>query len=139
MAFTDGQCIIGAFSARYLLERGDIDFGAWPCLDGDLNVLGLDYYGPMEVIWSPIDDSRFILRRESKFQMIDIEQYALTTIASDLGALRGSSSWSHDGERLAYTVDNGSSAEIYTLNLEGNELTRLTSNETDDFMPTWKP
>lgn len=139
VAFADGQCIMGAFSARYLLERGAIDFGAWPCLDGTLDALGLDFYGPMEVIWSPIDDSRFIVQMENKIQIVDIPQYVLVALESGSRRLQGSSSWSLDGERIAYAIDDGSGAEIYTLKLDENEITRLTYNQADDFMPAWQP
>jgi Tol biopolymer transport system component len=139
MAFTNGQCLIGVFNAQYLLERGAVDFGPWPCLDIDLDALGLDAHGPLEVVWSPVADARFVVQLENRLQLVDMADYALNTIETQSGRLLGPASWSSDGQRLVYALDNGSGAEIYALTLEGNEISQLTQNTADDSMPAWQP
>jgi Tol biopolymer transport system component len=48
--------------------------------------------------------------------------------------------WSPDGSKLAFTSNrDGDSFEIYTMNADGSNVQRLTTNMTDDFQPAWSP
>ena len=48
--------------------------------------------------------------------------------------------WSPDGRRLAFSSYEGDSdAELYTLDLSTNVVTRLTYNEAHDDAPAWSP
>jgi Tol biopolymer transport system component len=38
---------------------------------------------------------------------------------------------------IAFTINSGNEREIYTINPDGSEMTRLTFNEAVDNMPTW--
>jgi TolB protein len=45
-------------------------------------------------------------------------------------------SWSPDGRRIAFAKGG---SEIYTMNVDGTGLTRLTDNPGHDNRPTWSP
>jgi Tol biopolymer transport system component len=59
--------------------------------------------------------------------------------------------WSHDGTRVAFSSDRGESISagqvqsgsgnynIWILDLRTNQLTQVTRERADDFMPTWSP
>lgn len=46
-------------------------------------------------------------------------------------------SWSADGRRLAFVVDDDLQSEIYTVLVDGSELEQLTYNTVDDLEPKW--
>ena len=54
--------------------------------------------------------------------------------------------WSNDGQKIVFTsINEGdhpqtpTSAEIWTINPDGNGLTRLTFNEVEERAPAWSP
>jgi Tol biopolymer transport system component len=47
--------------------------------------------------------------------------------------------WSPDGRRIAFTAGEGNDSEIYTINSDGSDLTRLTENLIRDLDPIWSP
>jgi Tol biopolymer transport system component len=70
--------------------------------------------------------------------------YALFTIGVDGKGLRGvvetatdnfEPSWSPDGARIAYFEDGA----IFSVELGGGEVERLTDNENNDSFPVWNP
>jgi len=48
-------------------------------------------------------------------------------------------SWSPDGIRIVFFSDRDGNYEIYTMNPDGSEQTRLTDNPADDRRPSWSP
>src|SRR6266516_1952285 len=50
-------------------------------------------------------------------------------------------SWSPDGSRIVFSSnrDGLSSVELYIMNSDGSNQTRLTNNISDDLSPTWSP
>ena len=47
--------------------------------------------------------------------------------------------WSPDGNRIAFMSARDGNWEIYTVNGDGSQPTRLTDNSADDGIPTWSP
>jgi len=49
-------------------------------------------------------------------------------------------SWSPDGQQVAFTssVRDGNN-EIYTINIDGSNLQRITNDPANDFAPAWSP
>lgn len=45
--------------------------------------------------------------------------------------------FSPDGTRLAFASNRDGNWEIYVMNLDGSQQTRLTTNTTDDYYPCW--
>ena len=64
----------------------------------------------------------------------DVRRLTWWEDASDL-----SPSWSPDGTRLAFASKRDGNWEIYVMDREGGNLTRLTDHEADDTSPAWSP
>jgi hypothetical protein len=47
--------------------------------------------------------------------------------------------WSPDGSKIAFDSNQDSNFEIYVMNPDGSNLTRLTNNPSDDRFPDWQP
>jgi len=47
--------------------------------------------------------------------------------------------WSPDGRRIAFQSDRDGEFEIYVINADGSNLTRLTGNPAKDVFPAWSP
>jgi Tol biopolymer transport system component len=64
----------------------------------------------------------------------DVRRLTWWEDASDL-----SPSWSPDGTRLAFASKRDGNWELYVMDREGDNLTRLTDHEADDTNPAWSP
>jgi Tol biopolymer transport system component len=54
-------------------------------------------------------------------------------------AVNGSPTWSPDGQRIAFTSSRDFNNEIYVMNADGSDQTRLTNNPAQDSNPAWRP
>jgi Tol biopolymer transport system component len=47
--------------------------------------------------------------------------------------------WSSDGAKIAFTTTRDGNPEIYVMNADGSDQTRLTNTLADDIWPAWSP
>ena len=47
--------------------------------------------------------------------------------------------WSPDSRRLAFYSDREGNFDIYVMDRDGDNVTRLTDNGADDESPVWSP
>lgn len=90
--------------------------------------------------WSP--DSQQIVYRSGRGGITGI----WISNRNDTGhrLLTGNSSdafpvWSPDGQTIAFSRDEGGNVDIYTVSLDGTNLTRLTDTPGPDTLPTYTP
>ena len=50
-----------------------------------------------------------------------------------------SPAWSPDGRRIAFMSDRDENPEIYVMDADGANQTRLTRTELEDSLPAWSP
>ena len=68
---------------------------------------------------------------------VDASDPASLVSLTDSPGYDGSPTWSPDGLHIAFVSDRDGNLELYTMNVDGGEQTRLTFNgEVDDF-PQW--
>ncbi len=48
-------------------------------------------------------------------------------------------SWSPDGSSIVFSSDRDDNTELYVMNADGTNQTRLTQHEGDDLAPVWSP
>ena len=54
-------------------------------------------------------------------------------------AFDGLSTWSPDGERIAFVSERDQNDEIYVMDADGTNVHRLTNSDARDALPTWQP
>jgi TolB protein len=72
--------------------------------------------------------------------------YAIDLVTGRVTALAGSGDWndeqprwSPDGRRMAFKSDRGGSYNLYVMDADGGNVTRLTEHAAVDHDPTWLP
>lgn len=58
---------------------------------------------------------------------------------TDTDAYDGQATFNPSGDHIAFTMRQGNLSDIYTLALEGGQLTRLTTDTAQDAQPAWSP
>lgn len=48
-------------------------------------------------------------------------------------------SWSPDGRKIAFVSERDGNSEIYMMNADGSDVTRLTDHSADDWGASWSP
>ncbi len=63
----------------------------------------------------------------------------MTRLTTTSNGASFSPQWSPDGTRLAFVSTRDENREIYVMNADGSNQTRLTNNPTADEGPAWSP
>lgn len=95
--------------------------------------------------WSPDGNTlAFLSSRADGFKIfvitvIDIENgtFSEPVQVSQYGSF--SFSWSPDGAKFVFVRENNNIYDLYTMNIDGSDLTRLTDTEYAEFHPDWSP
>jgi TolB protein len=109
------------------------------------------------VLWNPLDPSVVAYLEFGGERSVDLwsmsEGAAPVNLTQGRVFAPGNAEWSPDGTRIAFAafvvLEDGSiegldghaalDAEIFVIDVETQELTRVTDNEWDDTTPTWAP
>ena len=96
--------------------------------------------GPTKLSWSP-DGRRIAYAREGNiFILTDDGNWNITVVLSE--SLEASNlDWSPDGRKIVFEAlsDESEEPEIYVVDIDGGNLTRLTKNSFLDGSPSWSP
>jgi serine/threonine protein kinase/Tol biopolymer transport system component len=105
--------------------------------------------GACQPSWSP-DGARLVFTspckintdsyRESSLHIINVDGTGLTPLGTAPGG-DFDPAWSPDGKRIAFTSLRDGHKEIYLLDLDTSNITRLTASDTDEenSQPAWSP
>ena len=58
-------------------------------------------------------------------------------LTNDPNSTTGSPNWSPDGRQIAYNIAKNKRADVYVLNVEGGQQTRLTDDGFINVVPSW--
>ncbi|MGE5561509.1 MAG: hypothetical protein ACM3XN_10765 [Chloroflexota bacterium] len=102
--------------------------------------------------WTAVDTGNSIDHRPARLLRYRIQDNELLDLlprmpAGDSGNPNGLAacvedswpSWAPDGLRLAFASNRGSSWDIWTMNADGSDPRRLTTDEGEDTHPAWSP
>lgn len=98
--------------------------------------------------WSP-DGMHIVFSSERDDYLWSVDDYNTYVMDADGSnqirisetGLQGVPDWSPDGKQIALAVSGGGhyEEEIYIMDSDGTNFTRLTTNPTDDSYPSWSP
>jgi tol-pal system beta propeller repeat protein TolB len=95
--------------------------------------------------WSP--DGSQIAFESNRDDSLKTEVYVVTLVTSavmqltfDTGFVDGQPAWSPLGDRIAFASDRDSAGtDIYLMDVNGQNIVRLTTDPGNDAQPTWSP
>ena len=74
-----------------------------------------------------------------KIYTIDLAAGQVTTLTRDGDWQDEQARWSPDGRRIAFKSTRGGSYNLYVMNADGGNVTRLTNHAGNDHDPSWLP
>ena len=75
----------------------------------------------------------------SSIYTINVDGTGLTRLSTNDSNFDGGPSWSPDSVKILFSSSRDGNPEIYVMNSNGSEQTRLTNNPANDFQPAWSP
>ncbi len=124
--------------------EGDSDIWVMNVDGSDAVNLTRDRSGDHSPSWSP--DGHWIVFASLRDSPLYWELYVMRPDGTDVTRLTWwedasdlSPSWSPDGTKLAFASKRDGNWEIYTMDRDGGNLARLTSDPADDTNPAWAP
>jgi Tol biopolymer transport system component len=135
---------VDAQTLRYQV-MGEVETGDYvyqlDLRSGDLQFLGSAIPHARELVMSP--DSTYAASLKIERGNLDIAIWSILTTEEGRIAAHATNenypAWSGDSEWLAFASDRDGNWEIYIASLDGTEVHRVTYNNDQDILPSWRP
>ncbi len=92
--------------------------------------------------WAPTGDKllfvSFHMKRPAIY-VLDLHNGKITALGGKTGQSQSAPAWSPDGKTIAFTQALDGNSDIYTINVDGTNLRRLTNTDSIETSPTWSP
>ena len=94
---------------------------------------------PTDLSWSP-DGSKITFMSRGELWVVGDDGSALTKITNLQPKYRAQApAWSPDGTKIAFQTNLEGNMEIYVVNADGSDQTRLTNSAASNEAPAWSP
>ena len=125
------------------------DSGAWRIhiikLDGS-GLRRFTYFSSAVPHWSP-DGLRMVFNSDHDDEPTDtpdlwamnLNETNLVELLDNPPTMDFNGQWSPDGERLLFVSDRSGNFDLFVMNIDGSDLTRLTTDLAGDYNPQWSP
>lgn len=127
-----------AISANYHVYVADLASGA-------MHELTPDAWTNVYATWSP-DGAQIALygyqvsgKNKAGIYVVDTSTREMRLVVRLLGHNASAPRWSPDGATLVFSSKHDGQTDIFTLDMDGESLTRLTEHPADDYEPAWSP
>jgi len=120
----------GCFKEVYVMDAAD---------GGNVTKLVPGCVFSADASWSP-DGTKVAFDRgngQREISVVDLASGAETALTNT--GRNTDPAWSPDGSKIAFTSFRDGNAELYVMDANGGNQTRLTSNAVTDFEPDWQP
>ena len=95
-------------------------------------------YNDQYPVFSP-DGSKILFTHNSNIYRMDADGSNLVDLFPSSMINEFTPQWSPDGRKISFTLGTGTQTEIYVMNADGTNPTRLTDNSVYDFVWGWSP
>jgi L-ascorbate metabolism protein UlaG (beta-lactamase superfamily) len=89
--------------------------------------------------WSPDGTRIAYVSTEQDICIVDLTDQTVTKLTGADLREEQDPDWSPDGLKLAFSATQGGNHDIYIINADGTDLTRITSHAAKDKHPDWSP
>jgi Tol biopolymer transport system component len=135
---------VNSYTLRYNV-MGEVETGDYlyqlDLRSGDLQFLGSAAPYPREPVQSP--DAQYVAATKIERGNLDIAIWNVQSTGEGRIAAHATNenypAWSSDSQWLAFASDRDGNWEIYIASLDGNHVHRVTYNNAQDIMPSWRP
>jgi TolB protein len=95
-------------------------------------------YNDQYPVFSP-DGSKILFTHNSNIYRMDADGSNLVDLFPSSMLNESAPQWSPDGRKISFTLGSNTQTEIYVMNADGTNPTRLTNNSVYDFVWGWSP
>jgi hypothetical protein len=90
--------------------------------------------------WSP-DGTKIVFDTQRDIWRINVDGSGLTNLTNDWQTFDHSPNWSPNGSRIAFSSERATpnKPQIFTMNADGSNVTRVTNSNGADNLPDWSP
>jgi len=141
--------IVGGQQPRWSADGSRIAFGSGNGVDAEICVMNADGTEQTtltnnsvwdgEPAWSP-DGSRIAFVSGYDIHVMNADGSGLINLTSNLAPVElEEPAWSPDGSKIVFVSGSHGNEEIYVMNADGTDQTRLTDSPAAETQPVWSP
>jgi Tol biopolymer transport system component len=91
-------------------------------------------------VWTPAPAGKIAFEQQGEIAVMDPGGFAHEQLAPDNETRRKDPDWSPDGSKIVFASTRAQqNDDLYVMNADGSDITRLTAEAGDEYDPAWSP